>query len=101
MEALGGASSCRASSQLELLRRYARPGLSPASVVGDTAVADRNTAYWTHNRVCVTPRIATALSASKRDSTTFNRVLAGGVHFRHNGEIAEELLGWHGGKLYA
>ncbi len=27
----------------------------------------------------------------------FNRVLAGWVHFRHNGEIASEFFGWHGG----
>jgi len=70
-------------------------------MVGDTAIADRNTAYWTKNRMGVASSTAAALSASESDSAAFNRVLADWVHFRHNGEIASELLGWHGAELYA
>jgi hypothetical protein len=70
--------------------------LSPASMVSDTAITDWNAAHGTKNRVNVTSSVATALSASDGDSPTFNRVLAGWVHLRHNGEIAAKVLGWHG-----
>jgi len=70
-------------------------------MIGNTVIANRNTAHWTNNRVGVTPSIAAALCASEGDSPAFNRVLAGRVHFRHNGEIASEFFGCDGAKLYA
>jgi|SRR5690348_10517396 len=69
-------------------------------MVRDTAITDGNAANWTNNRVGVTPGTPPALTASNRDSSTFNRVLAGWVHFRHNGEIASEFFGWPCRKLY-
>jgi hypothetical protein len=82
------------------LRRYARSRLSPAGVVSDTAIANGNTAHWANDRVGVTPSTATALSASESNSATVNGVLAGQIHFRHNGEIAAKF-GWHAAALYA
>ena len=68
-------------------------------MVGDTAITDRNAAHWTNNRVRMTPGVAAALSAGECDCTAFHSVLAGWIHFRHNGEIAAEL-GWHEAELY-
>ena len=64
-------------SRLLHLRCYARPWLSPASMVRDTAITDGNAAHWTYNRVGVTPGSPPALRASKGDSATFKCVIAG------------------------
>ena len=78
----------------------ASPRLSPASVVGDTAIADRKLAHWAQNRMLMTPSAAATVGAGEGNGATFNRVLSGMVTFRDDGHIAAEFLGWHGAALY-
>ena len=83
-----------------LLRRHARPWLSPTGVLRDTAITDGNSAHGTKHRVGVTSSAASAFSAGKSDRTTFNRVLPRRIHFRHNGHLTPEFVGWHEAELY-
>ena len=66
----------------------------------NTAITDGNATDRGKDRMRVTSSTASALSTSKDDGTTFNRVLAGSVHLRDDGEIASKL-GLHEAGFYA